>query len=414
LSRELQDLISSNNDPATMSEELQSQWPCPYCFRPFPTPGELRSHLEADRLQNILAEIQKVFLHQTCSASDVLSREEIDKYPGQSPESSIEVRTAKPIDLTCPHVDCKDTERVIYTKKPNLLRHYQSHITCHAKCPFCDATFSRLRQWVKHFDKCKKKGLGLNGRQSEASRVKSDLCRSASEQLDQQLEARAALELRTKKEAQSEEEIQEQADLVAEDNDWEEDGGDSSANAMHDRPRKRQRTETHSAASSDGSELGISMRSHVHLQSLPQSMSESETDPCEGVRSTQKGESTTELMELEQQMDYAVYPVHPDGWAESVFAAEDFNQNRPNEYRAVPVHPDGWAEAVFAGEGLDMYATIPVHPDLWLQSVFTDGQSGVAQIRTEYFSGFPVQAVDWPRSDFGDGSSSKACLATSL
>lgn len=53
LSRELQDRISSNNDPATMSEELQSQWPCPYCFRPFPTPGELRSHLEADRVQPI-------------------------------------------------------------------------------------------------------------------------------------------------------------------------------------------------------------------------------------------------------------------------------------------------------------------------------------------------------------------------
>jgi hypothetical protein len=67
--------------------------------------------------------------------------------------------------------------------------------------------------------------------------------------------------------------------------------------------------------------------------------------------------------------------------------------------------------SVFAGEDLDMYATIPVHPDLWLQSVFTDGQSGVAQIRTEYFSGFPVQAVDWPRSD---GSSSKIGLATSL
>jgi hypothetical protein len=130
----------------------------------------------------------------------------------------------------------------------------------------------------------------------------------------------------------------------------------------------------------------------------------------EGVQSTQKGESTTDLMELEQQMDHAVYPVHPDGWAESVFAAEDFNQNRPNEYRAVPVHPDGWAEAVFAGEDLDMYATIPVHPDLWLQSVFTDGQSGVAQIRTEYFSGFPVQAVDWPQSVFGDGSSSKTAL----
>jgi hypothetical protein len=53
-----------------------------------------------------------------------------------------------------------------------------------------------------------------------------------------------------------------------------------SANAMHDRPRKRQRTETHSAASSDGSEPGISMESRVDLQSLPKSMSESETDPC--------------------------------------------------------------------------------------------------------------------------------------
>jgi hypothetical protein len=84
-------------------------------------------------LQNILAEIQKVFLHQTCSASDAVNREEIDKYPSQSPESSIEVRIAKPLDLTCPHVDCKDTERVIYTKKPNLLRHYQSRESFHSK-----------------------------------------------------------------------------------------------------------------------------------------------------------------------------------------------------------------------------------------------------------------------------------------
>jgi hypothetical protein len=87
------------------------------------------------QLQKILAEIQKVLLNQTCSASgDILNREEIDKYPGQSPESSIEVRIAKPLDLTCPHVDCKDTERVIYTKKPNLLRHYQSRESFHSKC----------------------------------------------------------------------------------------------------------------------------------------------------------------------------------------------------------------------------------------------------------------------------------------
>jgi hypothetical protein len=44
---------SNNHYPATMSEELQSQWPCPYCFRSFPTPGELRSHFEADRVQPI-------------------------------------------------------------------------------------------------------------------------------------------------------------------------------------------------------------------------------------------------------------------------------------------------------------------------------------------------------------------------
>ena len=57
-----------------------------------------------------------------------------------------------------------------------------------------------------------------------------------------------------------------------------------------------------------------------------------------GVRSAQKGESTSGLIELEQQLDYAVYPVHPDGWAESVFDAEGFNQNRPSEYRTVPVN----------------------------------------------------------------------------
>jgi hypothetical protein len=52
------------------------------------------------------------------------------------------------------------------------------------------------------------------------------------------------------------------------------------ANAMHDRPRKRQRTETYFAASSDGSKLGILMELRVDLQSLPKSMSESKTDPC--------------------------------------------------------------------------------------------------------------------------------------
>jgi hypothetical protein len=85
-------------------------------------------------LQKILAEIQKVLLYQTCNASrDILNREEIDKYPDQSPESSIEVHIAKPLDLTCPHADCKATERVIYTKKPNLLRHYQSRESFHSK-----------------------------------------------------------------------------------------------------------------------------------------------------------------------------------------------------------------------------------------------------------------------------------------
>jgi hypothetical protein len=38
-----------------------------------------------------------------------------------------------------------------------------------------------------------------------------------------------------------------------------------SADAIHDKPRKRQQTETHSAASSDGSEPVISMESRVDL-----------------------------------------------------------------------------------------------------------------------------------------------------
>jgi hypothetical protein len=96
------------------------------------------------------------------------------------------------------------------------------------------------------------------------------------------------------------------------------------------------------------------------------------------------------LTEIEQQLEnYAVYPVHPDGWAESVFATEDFSQNLPTQYR---VNPDGWTEDVFSD---NMYAVIPVHREL----------SGGAQIGTEYFQNLPVE---WSQPVFRDGSSSKA------
>jgi hypothetical protein len=116
-----------------MSKEMYSQWPCPYCFGSFPTPDELRSHLEADkvvqRLQRILGELQKVLLHQTCSTPN---REGIDKYLDQSPESPTGVHIAKPLDLTCPHVECKNPNKV-YTQRKNLLRHYQSREYFHSK-----------------------------------------------------------------------------------------------------------------------------------------------------------------------------------------------------------------------------------------------------------------------------------------
>ena len=112
-----------------MSKELYSQWPCPYCFRSFPTSDELRNHLEA----KILGELQKVFLYRTCSALEgVPKRKGIDKYPDQSPESSTEVHIAKTLDLACPHVECKDQNKV-YTKRTNLLRHYQSREHFHSK-----------------------------------------------------------------------------------------------------------------------------------------------------------------------------------------------------------------------------------------------------------------------------------------
>jgi len=104
------------------------------------------------------------------------------------------------------------------------------------------------------------------------------------------------------------------------------------------------------------------------------------------------------LTEIEQPLEnYAVYPVHPDGWAESVFA-EDFNQNRPTQYR---VHPDGWTEDVFSD---NMYAVIPVNRELWSHAVFTGDMSGGAQIGTEYFPNLP----EWSRPGFGDVSSKAA------
>jgi hypothetical protein len=59
-------------------------------------------------------------------------REGINKYPDQPPESSAEVHIAKPLELTCPHVECKDQNKV-YTKRTNLLRHYQSREYFHSK-----------------------------------------------------------------------------------------------------------------------------------------------------------------------------------------------------------------------------------------------------------------------------------------
>jgi hypothetical protein len=237
-----------------------------------------------------------------------------------------------------------------------------SDIVCDAKCPFCDTNFTRLRKLVKHVEKCKakKKGLRLDRRQSEALRLKKNLCWSALEQLNRQLEARAARKSPAREGKQGEEEVSAQSDFVLEDN-WEHDRGDSLL--------------------------------------------------------------TTNMIESEQPIeDYAVYPVHPDGWAESVFTTEDLNQDQPDMYRTFPVHPDGWSEAVFAAEDLnqhplDMYAVFPVHPDLWSQSVFTDGSSGVSQSGAG--CSFSAQATGWSQSVFANGSSSETTpednlLTTSL
>jgi ubiquitin len=176
-----------------------------------------------------------------------------------TPKETIYCGTTKAVSTSIPN--CRKCSGIITN----------SDIPCNSKCPFCNTTLGCLRQWLKHFDKCKlqKKGLSQE-QQSEADRVKRDLCWSASEKLDKQLKARAALE-----------EIQEQ--VKEEDGDWE-DGGDASggvsinllgfhlmwnyytesANLVYGRPRKRQRTER---------------GSRCHPQSPPQSMSESETDP---------------------------------------------------------------------------------------------------------------------------------------
>ena len=108
------------------------------------------------------------------------------------------------------------------------------------------------------------------------------------------------------------------------------------------------------------------------------------------------------MTELKQQLEnYVVYPVHPNGWAGSVFTTEDFNQNRLTQYR---VYSDGWTGDVFSD---NMYAVIPVHRELWLTSVFTDYPSSGAQIGAQYFPDLPAE---WSQLVFGDGSSSGPAL----
>ncbi len=134
----------------------------------------------------------------------------------------------------------------IPSQMPLSVTNFNSDIACSAKCPFCRNTFKSLRKLVKHCERCKLKKRGLEDR--EAVRIKRDLCLSASDALDRQLDARAASLCIIRREE-----------------------GNGNIHGQSARPPKRRRIEADVTENSDGSALGTST-------SQPQS--ESGTDRC--------------------------------------------------------------------------------------------------------------------------------------
>ncbi|KAF2678349.1 hypothetical protein K458DRAFT_140875 [Lentithecium fluviatile CBS 122367] len=58
---------------------------------------------------------------------------------------------SKPI--SCPHPDC--SKKPPYAQRRNMTRHFTNHVSCSETCVFCSRSFSKVRQYTNHFEKCK-------------------------------------------------------------------------------------------------------------------------------------------------------------------------------------------------------------------------------------------------------------------
>ncbi|KAI9853843.1 MAG: hypothetical protein M1813_001789 [Trichoglossum hirsutum] len=186
-----------------MADQARPQWSCAYCGRCFATQKAIRNHIETERLRigDLIEQLRIAFLHSTSPYSTHTTEDSHDETVGDSDGSVPDNQSSKheSIDqsnkgdrLRCPFPSCNGEET--YTKKTNMFRHYQTHIECNEKCAFCKKPFNRLRKLVKHLEDCKVKknqdrqGIWPSQTQYLALRRKDRLCKSALEQMEQQMD----------------------------------------------------------------------------------------------------------------------------------------------------------------------------------------------------------------------------------
>ncbi|KAI8725732.1 hypothetical protein NCS52_00145000 [Fusarium sp. LHS14.1] len=118
-----------------MTENIHQQLGCT-CRGRFSTQEDLLGHLEAAK-------------RRICRIDpDNLQSTSIVGPPGSIENDQVGLA------YMCPHAECEGIQRIKFSRRRNLVRHYAKHIECREACVFCGTSASRVSKYVGHIERC--------------------------------------------------------------------------------------------------------------------------------------------------------------------------------------------------------------------------------------------------------------------